>query len=143
MFQGEFSHTIDPKGRIIIPTQLRGELEGGFVVTKGLDGCLWLVDASSWKNIQQEIQGMPFGLKEARTLSRFLIAGATDGGIDGQGRVFIPPSLREYAGLEKNVILAGVGSRLEIWDKSRYDQITDIEDMSAIAEKLVEFGIRL
>ncbi len=86
---------------------------------------------------------MPFGLKEARTLSRFLIAGATDGGIDGQGRVFIPPSLREYAGLEKNVILAGVGSRLEIWDKSRYEQITDIEDMSAIAEKLVEFGIRL
>ena len=143
MFQGEFNHTIDPKGRVIIPAQLRSELEGGFVVTKGLDGCLWLVDSASWKKIQQEIQGMPFALKEARMLSRFMIAGATDGDIDKQGRVFIPPNLREYASLEKNVVLSGVGSRLEIWDKSRYDQITDIEDMSAIAEKLVNFGVSL
>lgn len=143
MFQGEFNHTIDPKGRIIIPTQLRGELEGGFVVTKGLDGCLWMVDREAWKKIQEEIQSMPFALKEARMLSRFMIAGATEGDVDKQGRVFLPPNLREYAGLEKNVVLSGVGSRLEIWDKSRYEQITDIEDMSVIAEKLVDFGVKL
>lgn len=143
MFQGEFSHTIDPKGRIIIPTQLRSQVESGFVVTKGLDGCLWLVESEIWKKIQEEVLNMPFASKDARALSRFLIAGATDGDIDKQGRVFIPSNLREYAGLEKNVILSGVGSRLEIWDKTRYEQITDIEDMSAIAEKLVDFGVKL
>ena len=143
MFQGEFSHTIDPKGRIIIPTQLRSQVESGFVVTKGLDGCLWLVESEIWKKIEDEVMNMSFASQNARRLSRFLIAGAVDGDIDKQGRVFIPSNLREYAGLEKNVILSGVGSRLEIWDKTRYEQITDIEDMSAIAEQLVDFGVKL
>lgn len=143
MFKGEFSHTIDPKGRIIIPTQLRSQVESGFVVTKGLDGCLWLVESEVWKKIEEEVMSMSFASQNARRLSRFLIAGAVDGDIDKQGRVFIPSNLREYAGLEKNVILSGVGSRLEIWDKTRYEQITDIEDMSAIAEQLVDFGVKL
>lgn len=143
MFKGEFSHTIDPKGRIIIPTQLRSQVESGFVVTKGLDGCLWLVESEVWKKIEDEVMNMSFASQNARRLSRFLIAGAVDGDIDKQGRVFIPSNLREYAGLEKNVILSGVGSRLEIWDKTRYEQITDIEDMSAIAEQLVDFGVKL
>lgn len=143
MYKGEYSHTIDTKGRIIIPVKLREELGDNFVVTKGLDGCLWMFDESEWDKVEEEIQAMPFTLKEARMLSRFMIAGAADGELDKQGRILIPPNLREYAGLSKDVVLAGVGSRIEVWDKEKYEAASTFEDMDMIAEKLIELGFRL
>ncbi len=143
MFKGEYNHTIDAKGRIIVPSKLREELGDNFVVTKGLDGCLWMFDNATWENVEKEIQSMPFTLKEARILARFMIAGATDGELDKQGRILVPPNLREYAQLEKDVVLSGVGSRVEIWSKDRYNAITDYEDMDMIAEKLIDLGFRL
>ncbi|HPF28851.1 MAG TPA: division/cell wall cluster transcriptional repressor MraZ [Lachnospiraceae bacterium] len=143
MYKGEYSHTIDAKGRIIIPVKLREELGDNFVVTKGLDGCLWMFDNSEWEKVEQEIQAMPFTLKEARMLARFMIAGACDGEMDKQSRILIPPNLREYADLNKDVILSGVGSRVEIWSKERYAQANDFENMDAITDKLIELGFRL
>ncbi|HAL02323.1 MAG TPA: transcriptional regulator MraZ [Lachnospiraceae bacterium] len=143
MFKGEFNHTIDPKGRIIIPMKLRDELGENFVITKGLDGCLWMFDNDQWEKVENEIREMPFTLKEARVISRFIIAGASDGEMDKQGRVLIAPNLREYAGLDKDVVLAGVGSRVEIWSKDRYEAASSFEDMDAMAEKLIDLGFRL
>ncbi len=143
MFKGEFNHTIDPKGRIIIPMKLRDELGDNFVITKGLDGCLWMFDNDQWEKVENEIREMPFTLKEARVISRFIIAGASDGEMDKQGRVLIAPNLREYAGLDKDVVLAGVGSRVEIWSKDRYEAASSFEDMDAMAEKLIDLGFRL
>ena len=143
MFKGEFNHTIDPKGRIIVPMKLRDELGENFVITKGLDGCLWMFDNDQWEKVENEIREMPFTLKEARVISRFIIAGASDGEMDKQGRVLIAPNLREYAGLDKDVVLAGVGSRVEIWSKDRYEAANSFEDMDAMAEKLIDLGFRL
>ena len=143
MFKGEYSHTIDNKGRIIVPVKLREALGDSFVVTKGLDGCLWMFDNAAWESVEKEIQAMPFTLKEARILARFMIAGASDGELDKQGRILVPPNLREYAQLDKEVVLSGVGSRVEIWSKERYNAITDYEDMDMIAEKLIDLGFRL
>lgn len=143
MFKGEYNHTIDPKGRLIVPVKLRDELGENFVVTKGLDGCLWMFDNAQWNEVEASIKAMPFTLKEARVMSRFIIAGAADGELDKQGRVLIPPNLREYADLEKDVVLAGVGSRVEIWSKERYESASDFGDVDAMAEKLVELGFSL
>lgn len=143
MLKGEYNHTIDSKGRIIVPAKLREELGDSFVVTKGLDGCLWMFDANEWAKVEAEIQAMPFTLKEARMLSRFMIAGAYDAEPDKQGRMLIPPALREYAGIDKDVVLAGVGSRVELWSKERYENASDFGDMDEMAEKLIELGFRL
>ena len=143
MFKGEYSHTIDPKGRVIVPVKLRDELGDNFVVTKGLDGCLWMFDNEQWEVVEEEIRNMPFTLKEARVISRFIIAGAADGELDKQGRVLIPQNLRDYAGLDKDIVLAGVGSRVEIWSKDRYEEASNFEDMENMAEKLVELGFKL
>lgn len=143
MLKGEYSHTIDDKGRIIVPVKLREELGDSFVITKGLDGCLWLFDNEQWDKVEAEIQAMPFTLMEARKLARFIIAGAYDGEPDKQGRMLIPPALREYADIKKDVVLAGVGSRVELWSKERYDSATNFDDMDAMAEKLIELGFRL
>ena len=143
MFKGEYSHTIDPKGRVIVPVKLREELGDSFVVTKGLDGCLWMFDSNEWGKVEEEIRQMPFTLKEARMLSRFLVAGAFDAEVDKQGRILLPANLREYADLQKDVILAGVGSRVELWSKERYESASDFGGMDEMAEKLIELDIRL
>ena len=139
MYKGEYNHTIDEKGRIIVPAKLRDELGETFVITKGLDGCLWVFDNEEWVKVNE----LPFNIKEARLLSRFMIAGAFDAEPDKQGRVMIPQSLREYADLKRDVVLAGVGRKLELWSKERYEQAGDFGDMDEIANKLMELGIRL
>ncbi|MBR6344563.1 MAG: division/cell wall cluster transcriptional repressor MraZ [Lachnospiraceae bacterium] len=143
MYKGEYNHTIDEKGRIIVPAKLRDELGETFVITKGLDGCLWVFDNEEWEKVEEKINELPFNIKEARLLSRFMIAGAFDAEPDKQGRVMIPQSLREYADLKRDVVLAGVGRKLELWSKERYEQAGDFGDMDEIANKLMELGIRL
>ena len=143
MYKGEYNHTIDEKGRIIVPAKLRDELGETFVITKGLDGCLWVFDNEEWEKVEEKINELPFNIKEARLLSRFMIAGAFDAEPDKQGRVMIPQSLREYADLKRDVVFAGVGRKLELWSKERYEQAGDFGDMDEIANKLMELGIRL
>ena len=147
MFKGEFSHAMDVKGRIIIPAKLRDQISGAFVVCKGLDHCLWLLEEEEWQRIVDELNALPFTVKEARVLTRFLVAGAIDGEMDKQGRVLLSQALRDYSELNpgEDVVFAGVGSRVEIWNKEKYQAASTMDDasMDAVAEKLSELGIRL
>ncbi len=147
VFKGEFTHAMDAKGRIIVPAKLREQLTGSFVVCKGLDHCLWLLEESEWQRIVDELNALPFTVKEARTLVRFLMAGAIDGEMDKQGRVLLSQALREYGafGAGEEVVFAGVGNKVEIWNKDKYSEASVLDDdaMDAVAEKLSELGIRL
>ena len=120
MFMGEYNHTVDPKGRLIIPAKFREQLGDEFVVTKGLDGCLFVYTKEEWHNIEEKFRGISMTSKDARKFSRFFFAGAAALELDKQGRILLPPVLREYADLQKDVVLVGVLSRVEIWDKGRW-----------------------
>ena len=119
MFMGEYSHTIDAKGRIIVPAKFRESLGDNFVVTKGLDNCLFVYTSEDWRKFEEKLRTLPLTNKDARKFTRFFLAGAAEMEIDKQGRILIPSVLREFAALEKDVVLVGVGSRIEIWDKAR------------------------
>ncbi len=138
-FKGEYSHSVDAKGRIIMPANFRERLGDQFVVTKGLDHCLFVYPNDEWENIENKFREIPLTTKDARRFSRFFIAGARDCDIDKQGRVLIPSVQREYAGLEKEVVLVGVLDRVEIWSKERWQE-NEYEDMDEIAEHMAELG---
>ena len=140
MFMGEYNHTIDAKGRLIIPSRFRDELGENFVLTRGLDGCLSIYSQESWKAFEQKLSSLPLASKEARTFTRFFVSGAAPCELDKQGRILVPATLREYAGLEKDVILAGNLDRIEIWSKERWTENNDYEDMDAIAKGLQDIG---
>lgn len=140
MFMGEYSHTIDSKGRLIIPSKLREELGENFVVTKGLDGCLFVYDSQEWKLLHDRLKSLPLTNPKTRRLNRFFLASASAGETDKQGRVLIPAVLREYAGIEKDVVLLGVGNRIEIWDKDAWEKESDFGDMDEVAEQMAELG---
>ena len=118
---GEFFHTIDAKGRLIIPSKFRPDLGEGFIVTKGVDNCLAVYPLSEWEILKSKIDSLP--LSKGRDLQRHFYSGAFEAEFDKQGRIVIPQNLREYAGLEKDVIIAGVSARAEIWNKARWDEI--------------------
>lgn len=120
MFKGEYSHSVDAKGRIIMPAKFREILGEEFVVTKGLDGCLFVYPNKEWENIENKFREIPLTTKDARKFSRFFFAGAADCEVDRQGRVLIPSVLREFAGLNKEVVLVGVLNRIEIWIVAQY-----------------------
>ena len=122
MFMGEYSHTIDAKGRIIVPAKFRESLGDNFVVTKGLDNCLFVYTSEDWRKFEEKLRTLPLTNKDARKFTRFFLAGAAEMEIDKQGRILIPSVLREFAALEKDVVLVGVGSRIEIWDKARWNE---------------------
>lgn len=138
MFMGEYHHTIDEKGRIIVPAKFRGELKEQFVVTRGLESCLFVYSMDEWNNIVKKLNTLPFTKKDARNFSRFFLSGATIVELDKQGRINIASTLTSYAGLEKDCIIIGVGERLEIWNEKTWNEFldTNIEDMSMIAENL-------
>ena len=117
MFMGEYNHTIDTKGRLIVPAKFREELGESFVITKGLDGCLCVYTNDEWTSFEGKLRALPFTNQNARKMTRFFMAGATTCEIDKQGRILIPGVLREFAELEKDVVLVGVASRVEIWSK--------------------------
>ncbi len=112
MFMGEYSHTIDPKGRLIIPSKFREQLGDEFVLTKGLDGCLSIYPMNEWEKFEEQLRSLPLTNKNARTFSRFFVAGATSCELDKQGRILVPGTLREFAGLEKDVVLTGNINRI-------------------------------
>ena len=142
MFMGEYSHSIDAKGRLIVPAKLREQLGGEFVITKGLDGCLFIYPISEWESIEEKFRTMPPN-KETRKFFRFFVAGAQTVEFDKQGRILIPGTLREHAGLKKDVVLAGVINRVEVWDKARWEEGTSYDDVDEIAEHMADLGLAL
>ncbi|MCQ2510182.1 MAG: division/cell wall cluster transcriptional repressor MraZ [Lachnospiraceae bacterium] len=143
MFMGEYSHSIDAKGRLIIPAKFRDELGENFVMTKGLDGCLYIYPSSEWKLFQEKLSTLPLTNKNARTLVRFFVSGASDCELDKQGRILIPATQREFAGITKDVVLAGSINRIEVWSKEKWSENSNYDDMDAIAEGLQDIGLSL
>jgi len=140
---GEYEHSIDAKGRLSMPAKLKSEIGDKFVVTKGLEGCLFVYSLAEWQNFEEKLKSFPLTNKNARTLTRFFLAGATECEIDKQGRFLIASNLREYAGLQKEVVIIGVLGRLEIWDKAKWLEYNENENNSVedIAESLADLGI--
>lgn len=146
MFMGEYSHTIDAKGRIIVPAKFRESLGDNFVVTKGLDNCLFVYTSEEdWRKFEEKLRTLPLTNKDARKFTRFFLAGAAEMEIDKQGRILIPSVLREFAALEKDVVLVGVGSRIEIWDKASWNESISIydDDMEEVAENMESLGFTI
>ncbi len=143
MFMGEYNHTIDAKGRLIVPSRFREKLGDEFVVTKGLDDCLFVYPLEEWANIEEAFRKVPLTNKKARDFVRFFFAGAASCEVDKQGRILIPPSLRAYAGLEKEIVSAGVLNRVEIWDKEKWAHSSEIGDMDEIADYMAELGVSI
>ena len=142
MFRGEFNHTIDAKGRLIIPVKFREKLGEHFIVTKGLDGCLSVYPEEEWKQFEEKLTALSLIKKETRQLTRFFVAGAAEVELDKQGRILIPGPLREHAALEKDVVLVGMLNRVEIWDKTRYMD-SEVEDMDEVAERMADYGLMI
>ncbi|HCL01246.1 MAG TPA: division/cell wall cluster transcriptional repressor MraZ [Lachnoclostridium phytofermentans] len=139
MFMGEYNHTIDAKGRIIVPSKFRESLGEHFVVTVGLDGCLFVYPNEEWQHFVEQLKNLP-GNKEARQLQRYFMAGAADCEVDKQGRILIPGNLRQHAGLDKDIVFVGVLSKIEIWSKERWES-NSYDNMDEIADHMSEFGL--
>ncbi len=143
MFMGEYQHNIDAKGRVIFPVKFREQLGQTFVATKGLDGCLFVYSASEWQALEEKLKQLPTASKDARAYVRFFFSGATELECDKLGRILLPATLREYAGLSKEIAVIGVGGRVEIWDSERWKKYNEESDeaVAGIAEQLASLGI--
>ncbi len=141
MFMGEYNHTVDAKGRLIVPSKFREQLGEEFVVTKGLDGCLFAYENSEWKALEEKLHQLPLTNANARRFTRFFLAGATSCEVDKQGRILLPAVLREFAKIDKDAVLVGVGSRIEIWSRDNWIASNTYDDMEEIAENMEGLGI--
>ena len=141
MFMGEYNHIIDAKGRLIIPARFRELLGEEFILTKGLDGCLSIYPMDAWEAFETKLRALPLTNKNARTFTRFFVAGATNCELERQGRILVPQTLREFAGLEKEVVLTGNLDRIEIWSKEKWSENCNYDDMDSIAESMQDMGI--
>jgi MraZ protein len=143
MFMGEYHHTIDLKGRMIVPSKFRDGLGETFVLTRGLDQCLFGYPMSEWKNIEEKLKALPLTKKDARAFTRFFFSGATECELDKQGRVNIATPLLQYAKLEKECVVIGVSNRIELWSKSIWENyVAEQEDsFEEIAENMIDFDI--
>ena len=140
MFMGEYNHTIDTKGRLIVPTKFREQLGEAFVITKGNDGCLAIYTNEDWENFLGKIAKLP-GNKNTRDYIRFFVSSAVPVETDKQGRILVPANLREHAGLDKDVVLAGAIDKIEVWSKDRWDEQTNIDNIDDITEQMAELGL--
>ncbi len=145
MFMGEFSHSLDAKGRLIMPAKYREQLGEKFVVTKGTEKCLSVYSMEEWQDIEKSFREILRTGKVARQFARSFFAGAAEIEIDKQGRILIPQNLKEYADLKKDVVLAGVMNRIEIWDKDNWEETNalDDENMETIIEQMAELGLNI
>ena len=145
MFMGEYEHSIDIKGRIIVPAKFREGLGKNFIITKGLDNCLFVYPTEEWNLIEKKLRSLPFTKADARAFARFFFSGASECEVDKQGRVLIPPNLRKYAKLNKEVVSIGVSSRVEIWSKEVWEEYSKntASDYEDIAEKIVDLDVDL
>ncbi len=141
MLMGEFEHTLDTKGRISMPARLRKDMGDTFILTKGLDGCLFAFSQEEWLNFETKLKSLPLSDQNARNFVRFFLSGATECEIDKQGRFLIPGNLRQAAKLEKEAVIIGVGTRLEIWNKSTWKAKDEEISADEIAKNLTMLGI--
>ena len=143
MFRGDYSHTVDDKGRLIIPLKFREQLGEECIVTRGLDGCLFIFESGEWEAYEEKLRKLPMTNKNARSFVRFLSGGATPCEFDKQGRILLPATLRKFAGIEKDVILAGLPNRIEVWSEQKWNENNNYEeiDMDEIAGHLTELGL--
>ena len=143
MFIGEYKHSIDAKKRLSIPVKFRKELGDKAMLTRGLDGCLFVFPSKEWERLAEKLGGLPFGQHDSRGFARLLLAGASEVDFDQLGRILVPDFLKDYAALKKEVIIAGLFNKLEIWDEARWSSYkANLEKNSdTIAEKLGELGI--
>ena len=143
MFMGEYHHTIDLKGRMIVPAKFRDGLGEAFVLTRGLDQCLFGYPMSEWQIIEEKLKTLPLTKKDARAFTRFFFSGATECEIDKQGRINIATPLLQYAKLEKECVVLGVSNRIELWSKSIWENyVAEQEDsFEEIAENMIDFDI--
>lgn len=141
MFMGEFRHTIDTKGRLIIPAKFREELGETFIVTRGMDGCLFGYTQEDWIDLQNKLKKLPLTKKDARAFIRFLYSAAVECEFDKQGRITIPKALRVHGELEKKCVIVGVSDRFEVWSEKRWDAFADDaeENFDEIAENIIDF----
>lgn len=142
---GEYHHSIDEKNRLIIPSKFREELGVKFILTRGLDGCLFAYPETEWNAIVSKLKTLPFTKKDARSFMRFFLSGATDCEFDKQGRINISSPLATYADLQKECVIIGVNDRLEIWSKERWEQFfsQNEEDLSDTAEHLFDMDLNI
>ena len=145
MYIGEYHHTIDEKGRIIIPAKFRDELGSEFIVTRGIENCLFVYSMNNWNTICEKLNSLPFTRKDARTFNRFFMSGATNVELDKQGRINISSPLINYANLKKDCVVIGTGDRLERWSKEDWDSFfnSNKDSMSDIAENLFSESVSL
>ena len=143
MFIGEYHHNLDDKGRMAIPVKFRADLAQGAVVTRGLDSSLFLLPLEEWGKLASKIASLPLGQANSRAFARLMLAGAMDVNLDKQGRFIIPDYLRQYAGLEKKVVIVGVNTRFELWDEEKWNayRAQTEADASEIAEQLGDFAL--
>ncbi len=143
MLIGEYNHNLDPKKRLSLPSKWRKELGKKVVVTRGLDNCLFVYPLKEWQTVTEKIGRLPFGQADTRGFNRFFLSGAVESDVDSVGRILIPDFLKEFAGLETKVVLAGIHDRVEIWDVNRWSEYkAKIEKQAeALAEKLGEVGV--
>ncbi|MCC5912546.1 MAG: division/cell wall cluster transcriptional repressor MraZ [Clostridiaceae bacterium] len=143
MFIGEYNHTIDTKGRLNVPSKFREALGDHFIVTKGLDNCLFVYPINEWSILENKLKQLPMTNRDARAFVRFFFSGATECELDNQGRIRIPSNLRDHAFLEKEAVVIGVGTRLEIWSQQQWTDYNSDENLSYddIAVKMQELGI--
>lgn len=140
MLIGEYHHNLDEKKRLIIPTKFRDEIGSEFIITRGLDGCLFIYNMDTWNNIVSKLQTLPFTKKDARTFNRFFLSSATVCEFDRQGRINIPSNLIDYANIKKECTIIGVNDRLEVWSTDKFNTLIE-ENLPAIdkvAENLFE-----
>ncbi len=143
MFIGEYSHTIDEKGRLAVPVKFRVALKKGAVVTRGIDSCLFLYTKEEWKKLAQKLAQLPISQANTRAFSRLMLAGAMDVTLDRQGRISVPEYLRQYAHTKKKIVVAGLYNRLELWDAANWEKYKKGTEKSStdIAEALGELGV--
>lgn len=143
MFIGEYQHTIDDKGRIAFPVKFRKDLSKGAVVTRGIDTCLSIYTLEEWQKLATQVAALPMSQANARAFSRLMLSGAMDMVPDAQGRITVPEYLRQYAAMDKEVVLVGLYTRLELWSKTNWERYkAETERQSeALAEKMGELGV--
>jgi len=143
MFIGEYSHSIDPKKRLAIPSKFRTDLKNKIVITRGLDKCLFIYPMKVWEELASKLGSLPVGESSTRSFIRLMLAGAVDVDVDGQGRILIPDFLKSYAGLSKDVVIAGLYNRLEIWDEKKWGDYKKNAEKNTdeIAEQLGKLGV--
>lgn len=143
MFIGEYFHTIDNKKRLAVPVKFRKDLGKKAVLTRGLDNCLYLYPLKEWEKMAEKLARLPISRSDSRAFSRLMLAGAMDIDLDGLGRVLIPDYLKDYAGLKKKAVIAGLYNRIEIWDEDKWQAYKKqtTKEAEKIAEKMNELGI--